>query len=181
MLDQAVATAAAEPVAGGPGTFADRIQENQSMVFSIAYHSLRDYSLAEEVAQDVFLELHKRFETFESPSHVRNWLRTVAANRCIDQSRRRKLRPQLGLDEVREPASPPPPGDPLLETLLGRLVASLPEKHRMVLILRYQEDLDPVEIAATLHMRLATVRSHLRRSLGILRQKMARAGGGTSQ
>jgi RNA polymerase sigma-70 factor (ECF subfamily) len=181
MLDQAVATAAAEPVAGGPGTFADRIRENQSMVFSIAYHSLRDYSLAEEVAQDVFLELHKRFGTFDSPLHVRNWLRTVVANRCIDQSRRRKLRPQLGLDEVREPASPPPPGDPLLETLLGRLVASLPEKHRMVLILRYQEDLDPVEIAGTLHMRLGTVRSHLRRSLGILRQKMARAGGGTSQ
>jgi len=87
----------------------------------------------------------------------------------------------LGLDEVREPASPAPPGDPLLQTLLGRLVASLPEKHRMVVILHYQEDLDPVEIAATLHMRLGTVRSHLRRSLGILRQKMARAGGGTSQ
>ena len=180
MLDQAVATTVTEPVAGGPGTFADRIRENRSMVFSIAYHSLRDYSLAEEMAQDVFLELHKRFGTFESPSHVRNWLRTVVANRCIDQSRRRKLRPQLGLDDVREPASPPPPGDPLLETLLGRLIASLPEKHRMVVILRYQEDLDPVEIAGTLHMRLGTVRSHLRRSLEILRQKMARAGGGTT-
>ncbi len=124
MLNQAVATLAAEPVAGGPGTFADRIQENQSMVFSIAYHSLRDYSLAEELAQDVFLELHKRFETFQSRSHVRNWLRKVAANRCIDQSRRRKLRPQLGLDDVLEPASPPPTGDPLLGALLGRLRAS---------------------------------------------------------
>jgi RNA polymerase sigma-70 factor (ECF subfamily) len=51
----------------------------------------------------------------------------------------------------------------------------------MVVILRYQEDLDPVEIAGTLHMRLGTVRSHLRRSLGILRQKMARAGGGVGQ
>jgi RNA polymerase sigma-70 factor (ECF subfamily) len=181
MLDQAAATLSAKPAAGGPGAFADRIRENQSMVFSMAYHSLRDRSLAEEVAQDVFLELHKRFETFESPSHVRNWLRKVAANRCIDQSRRRELRPQLGLDDVREPASPPPAGDPLLGALLGRLVASLPEKHRMVVILRYQEDLDPVEIAETLDMPLGTVRSHLRRSLGILRRKMARAGGGTSR
>jgi RNA polymerase sigma-70 factor (ECF subfamily) len=83
------------------------------------------------------------------------------------------------LDDVREPASPPPTGDPLLGALLGRLVAGLPEKHRMVVILRYQEDLDPVEIAETLDMPLGTVRSHPRRSIGILRQKMARAGGGT--
>jgi RNA polymerase sigma-70 factor (ECF subfamily) len=179
MLNQAVAAVATEFVAGEPRTLVQAIRENQAMVFSIAYHSLRDYSLAEEVAQDVFLELHGRFDTFESPSHVRNWLRKVAANRCIDQARRRKLRPQLGLDDVREPASPPPPGDPLLGALLGRLVASLPEKHRMVVILRYQEDLDPVEIAEALDMPLGTVRSHLRRSLGILRQKMARAGGGT--
>jgi RNA polymerase sigma-70 factor (ECF subfamily) len=180
MLSQAVAAVATEFVAGEPRTLVQAIRENQAMVFSIAYHSLRDYSLAEEVAQDVFLELHRRFDTFESPSHVRNWLRRVAANRCIDQSRRRKLRPQLGLDDVREPASPPPPGDPLLGALLGRLVASLPEKHRMVVILRYQEDLDPVEIAEALDMPLGTVRSHLRRSLEILRQKMARAGGGTT-
>jgi RNA polymerase sigma-70 factor, ECF subfamily len=179
MLNQAVAAVATESVAGGPGTFAERLRENQSMVFSIALHSLRDYSLAEEVAQDVFLELHRRFDTFESPSHVRNWLRTVAANRCIDQSRRRKLRPQVGLNDVPEPASPPPPGDPLLGALLGRLVASLPEKHRMVVILRYQEDLDPAEIAEALDMPVGTVKSHLRRSMGILRQKVARAGGGT--
>jgi RNA polymerase sigma-70 factor (ECF subfamily) len=48
----------------------------------------------------------------------------------------------------------------------------------MVVILHYQEDLDPVEIAEELDMPLGTVRSHLRRSIGILRQKMARAGGG---
>jgi RNA polymerase sigma-70 factor (ECF subfamily) len=158
--------------------FAALVRENQAMVYSIAYHSLRDHALAEELAQDVFLELHRRQERFESPSHVRNWLRRVTANRCIDQSRRRKLRPKLGLDDVEEPAVPPALGDPMVGVLLRRLIAGLPEKPRMVVVLRYQEDLDPAEIAATLDMPLRTVKSHLRRSIEVLRRRMKRAGEG---
>ena len=77
------------------------------MVFSLAYHFLHDAALAEEVAQDVFLELHGRLGALESPAHIRHWLRRVTAHRSIDQSRRRKVRPQVGLDEVPEPSSPP--------------------------------------------------------------------------
>jgi RNA polymerase sigma-70 factor (ECF subfamily) len=62
--------------------------------------------------------------------------------------------------------------DLLLADRLDRLVAALPPQPRMVLVLRYQEDLDPSEIAAALSMPVNTVKSHLRRALAVLRAKL---------
>jgi RNA polymerase sigma-70 factor (ECF subfamily) len=53
------------------------------------------------------------------------------------------------------------------------MVASLPEKARMVVLLRYQEDLDPEDIARLLEMPVNTVKSQLQRALAMLRQKAA--------
>jgi RNA polymerase sigma-70 factor (ECF subfamily) len=53
------------------------------------------------------------------------------------------------------------------------LVASLPEKWRLVVLLRYQEDLDAVEIAKVLQISVNTVKSRLQRALAMLRQKAA--------
>ncbi len=75
-----------------PRTFATVLRAQQSMVFSIAYHFLRDHSAAEEVAQDVFLELHKRFDQFESElAHIVFWLRKVAGYRSIDYVRKPEI------------------------------------------------------------------------------------------
>ena len=147
------------------------------MVFSLAWRFLRDRSLAEELAQDVFLELHRHLGAIESPAHLVFWLRKVASRRCIDQTRRRAFWPKFRLDEVPEPAARTREADPLVSRALARLVASLPEKARMVVILRYQEDLDPSEIAEVLEMPLGTVKSHLQRSLDLLRDKLARSVG----
>jgi RNA polymerase sigma-70 factor (ECF subfamily) len=65
-------------------------------------------------------------------------------------------------------------GDPLLSRQLQQLLASLPPLQRNVLALRYQEDLSPDEIAATLEMPVATVKSHLQRTLKLLRTKAER-------
>jgi len=65
----------------------------------------------------------------------------------------------------------------MLRERLRKLVQSLPEKARTVMILRYQEDLDPEEIARTLEMPVRTVKSHLQRSLALLREKLSRARG----
>jgi RNA polymerase sigma-70 factor (ECF subfamily) len=70
--------------------------------------------------------------------------------------------------------------DFMLRDALRRLVATLPEKARLVVTLRYQEDLDPTEIARVLEMPLNTVKSHLRRSLAILREKVSRSFGETA-
>ena len=154
------------------------VREHQAMVFSIAWHFLRDRSMAEELAQEVFLHLYRNLGAIQSPAHLVYWLRKVTSHRCIDQARRRKLRPRLSLTEYLERAPEPaarfPVADPMLAGVLSRLIARLPERSRMIVILRFQEDLDPAEIAATLEIPLGTVKSNLHRSLALLRGKLER-------
>ncbi len=161
----------------GPRTFASVLHAKQSMVFSIAYHFLRDRSAAEEVAQDVFLQLHRRFDDLKSDEHVSFWLRKVASHRCIDYVRKQKSQAAVGLDDVPVPSVEDVPQDHFLNRRLQTLIASLPEKPRMVMILRYQEDLMPEEIASVMEMPVRTVKSHLQRSLAMLREKIDRSMG----
>src|ERR1019366_3943480 len=146
------------------------VREHQAMVFSVAYHFLGDRAAAEELAQDVFMQLFRHLGRLQSPEHVVFWLRRVTANRCIDEARRRQRRPEIQLEEMPDPAAPAPAADPLVSDLLRRLVASLPEKARMMVVLRYQEDLDPEDIASVMNVPLNTVKSQLQRALTMLRQ-----------
>lgn len=150
------------------------MRQHQSMVFSLAYHFLHNRDTAEEVAQEVFLSLHRNLRSIQSPAHAAFWLRKVTVQRAIDEGRRRARRPQVALEEVAEPAAHSAPQDPMLRDRLRRLIATLAEAPRAVMILRYQEDLDPAEIAEILGMPVATVKSHLQRSLALLREKLAR-------
>jgi RNA polymerase sigma-70 factor, ECF subfamily len=63
-------------------------------------------------------------------------------------------------------------GDPLLQRRLHEVIAHLPPVPRAVVLLRYQEDLDPTEIARTLGMPINSVKSHLKRSLAVLRARI---------
>ena len=174
-----MAMAATAPEARIAIDFADLVRRHQSMVFSIALHFVGDRSAAEELSQDVFLQLHRNLASLESDAHITFWLRKVTAHRCIDSTRRRRV-PHVSLDEAPEPSTPAESPDPFLARRLQSCVASLPEKPRMVVILRYQEDLGPEDIAQILSMPVATVKSHLQRALATLREKVTRSIGDVS-
>jgi RNA polymerase sigma-70 factor (ECF subfamily) len=157
------------------GAFEAAVREHQGMVYSVAYHFLQDRPAAEELAQEVFLELFRHWDEIQSREHRIFWLRKVASRRCIDQVRRRKLRAHLSLDDAPEPFTFMPATDPLLKRYIEKLLARLPEAPRLVVILRYQEGLDPSDIAELLDMPVATVKSHLQRSLAVLRRRLAHA------
>lgn len=152
--------------------FARIVVDNQSLVFSLALRFLRDREGAEELAQDVFLQLYQKLGQIENPSHATWWLRRAICHRCIDEARKRKLRPRIGLEAVPEPSAETRHADPMLNERIRRLVEKLPESARAVVLLRYQEDLDPSEIADLLNMPVSTVKSHLHRSLALLRAKL---------
>jgi RNA polymerase sigma-70 factor, ECF subfamily len=167
----------ANPGAASEMDFAEVLRANQSMVFSLAFHFLRDHGAAEEVAQDVFLRLHRKIDDLESPRHVIFWLRKVTSRRCIDYVRKRRSQSTIALADTAEPSAADQRGDPLLNRRLRQLIATLPEKPRMAMVLRYQEDLTPEEISEVLEMPVRTVKSHLHRSLAILREKIERSMG----
>lgn len=154
--------------------FEQLVDEHQSMVFSLAWRMTGDRGLAEEVAQDVFLELDAHLGRMESPEHACNWLRRVAMSRSADALRRRKVRGvDLWVEMDQDYGAPAEDRASPLGTRLEQLLATLPEPQRAALVLRYQEDLTPEEIAATLDAPLATVKSHLQRGLKLLRAKAA--------
>jgi RNA polymerase sigma-70 factor (ECF subfamily) len=159
---------------GDHDAFAALVREHESMVYSIAWHFFRDRGRAEEVAQEVFLQLYRTIADIGSPAHLLFWLRRVTSNRCIDENRRWRFRP-LPLADVPEPRSSHAEPDPILDRRLGRLMLQLPSDQRVIITLRYQEGLQPAEIGDLVGMPVNTVKSHLRRGLATLRSRFGAA------
>ncbi len=172
---QLVATATTSAIPDEPSiempTFAETVEAHKAMVFSIAWHVLRDRSAAEELAQDVFLQLHCSWHSMKSREHIVFWLRKVATHRALDEVRKRNHRPETSLEETGEPTVLERMQDSLLSSYLERMIASLPDKQRAAIVLRYQEDMAPDEIAKVLDMNVSTVKTLITRGLDLLRSK----------
>jgi len=162
---------------GDPAAFADIVRSHQAMVFSLALHFVGDRPSAEDLAQEVFLRLYQHLDRIETPVHLLLWLRRVTSRCCIDWSRRCPRADHVPLEDRQiadglEPTVRAASRDIWLEERLRALMIELPAAGRLVLTLRYQEDLDPSEIARVLDMPLNTVKSHLRRSVEHLRARL---------
>jgi RNA polymerase sigma-70 factor (ECF subfamily) len=151
------------------------VEEHQSMVFSIALRVLGDRGAAEEVAQDVFVELYGAIARLESVEHVKFWLRRVTSHRSLDYLRRGRLRPEFAAEEWTEEHGrgwdESVVRNGAVAIRLEQMVSALPKGLRAAVVLRYQEDLSPDEIANVLEQPLATVKSNLQRGLEMLRRK----------
>jgi RNA polymerase sigma-70 factor (ECF subfamily) len=158
--------------AGDAGAFAELVRAHQGSVFSIGYRMLNRRDAAEDLAQDVFLQLYRKLEHIESLEHLGFWLRRVAANLAIDWLRRLPHTTTQPLDDGAAVAAPHREEDPLMSRELERLLGELTPSARAVMLLRYQEDLDVAEVGAALDMPVNTVKSHIKRSLTQLRSRM---------
>jgi RNA polymerase sigma-70 factor (ECF subfamily) len=164
--------------------FRDLVELHQSRVYSIAFRILGDRGTAEEVAQDVFLALYCHLDRLQSQEHLLAWLRRVTVNRATDAYRRRASRADFAADEFCEERtilysngianSELSFESVLTSTPIEQMVATLSPSQRAVLLLRYQEDMLPTEIAVCLSMPLGTVKSHLQRALKLLRSQAER-------
>jgi RNA polymerase sigma-70 factor (ECF subfamily) len=159
---------------GDLSAFAELVRTFERLVFSLGLRMLANRQSAEDLAQEVFLQLHQHLAEIESGSHLAFWLRRVAAHRAIDRLRRQP-EGEVELSEADSVVHEADTRDPMLEHRLRLLVAQLSPAARAVILLRYQEDLDPNEIARTLDMPVNTVKSHLKRSLTVLRTRILEA------
>ena len=167
--------------AGDVHAFAELVRGHQRSVYSLALRMLCNREAAEDLSQDVFLELHRRLAGIESAGHLAHWLRRVVVHRAIDLLRSPSY-VHRGQSEEMSDLAAPMDDDPILWQQLRALLDELPPAARAVMLLRYQEDLDPLEISSTLAMPINTVKSHLKRSLAALRLRLrandcAMAGG----
>jgi RNA polymerase sigma-70 factor (ECF subfamily) len=156
------------------------VETHQRMVFSLALRLMGEYGAAEEVAQDAFLDLFRKGERLQSEDHVRFWLRRVTVHRATDAMRRRSRQPEAAAEEWMEERHGSANGDDADEPMnagfaakLEELLQALPETMRVAVVLRYQEEMRPDEIAALLGQTVTTVKSNLHRGLQLLRRKAA--------
>jgi RNA polymerase sigma-70 factor (ECF subfamily) len=162
----------AQARAGDRDAFATLVRAHQGSVFSIGLRMLSRRDAAEDLAQDVFLQLYRKLDSIQSLEHLGFWLRRVAANLAIDWLRRRPYSDTQPLEEGAEVAAQEVAEDPLMSRELMRLLGELAPHPRAVMLLRYQDDRDVAEIAAMLDMPVNTVKSHIKRSLTALRGQM---------
>ena len=152
-----------------------------SDVINVAYSYLKNYHLAQDVAQDVFLRAYSRYDSFRGESSVKTWLLSITANRCKDYLRSWAARHEVldggGFDY--EPA-PFDTEREVTESLerdrLWAAVHSLPIKYREVLILYYQRGMSGQEIAAVLGTSEQTVRTRLHRGRQALKAQLEEGG-----
>jgi RNA polymerase sigma-70 factor (ECF subfamily) len=161
----------AQARAGNAAALVALIREHQRAIYSIALRMLGTREGAEDLTQEVFMQLGAKIGSIASKEHLRFWLRQVTANRAIDQLRHDARFQMLPLCEESPLFRESEHADPLLQKHLHALLAELSAPARAVLLLRYQEDLDPGDIARALEMPINTVKSHLKRSLEALRNR----------
>jgi RNA polymerase sigma-70 factor (ECF subfamily) len=165
---------------GDPRAFEDLVIAYQHRVFGVALRMLGNRAEAEELAQEVFLRVHRSIGEFRGEAKLSTWLYAIASRLCLNRltsGERRAVRQgeetllRLASREV-GPAEEVERSE--LETALHRAIAELGEERRIVVVLRDLEGLSYEEIAAALELELGTVRSRLHRARMDLREKLER-------
>lgn len=158
------------------------VRQHSRMVYRIAYAVLRSHHDAEDAAQETFLRVLRYSHKLASVENGKTWLARIAWRVAEDRSQQRGRRREIALDDPEKPEGETASSDfPAHEVvhgsqvgeLLERLINNLPEKLRQPLILSALEEMSPVEVAATLGMSEAAVRSRVFRARQILREKLA--------
>jgi RNA polymerase sigma-70 factor (ECF subfamily) len=134
-------------------------------VYRLALGFVREPADAEDLAQEAFVRLWRALPLYDGRAAFSTWLYVIARNACLNEVRRRGLRPTTPLAEDAEPVagtSWAPPIDRRLDC--ETLVEALPEPQRLIVRLFYLEERSYEQVAAMLDMPINTVRSHLHRA-----------------
>jgi RNA polymerase sigma-70 factor (ECF subfamily) len=184
--DEALMRATAQ---GDDEAFAQLVRRHQDLVFGVVYKMLGTYHHeAEDVAQQVFIRVHRAAPRWRPEAKFTTWLLTICRHCVFTQlkrSRRRQMEPLEPVgprDEAYESPHPDPEArtaDALLQEKELRMeleaaMASLPEPQRAALVLRQYEQLDYEDIARVLETTVPAVKSLLFRAREVLRARLKR-------
>ena len=163
---------------GETGAYRALFEKYKDKVYSVALRYTGDASAAQDIAQDTFLKLFSAIEGFRGDSGFESWLYRLVVNRCFDQKRRtRRLMPLM--DEFF--AALHAPDESILDEVLrsemsahvASVVASLPPDQRMVIVLRYTQNLSYDEIAEILGCSSGTIGSRLNRAHRVIARRLS--------
>jgi RNA polymerase sigma-70 factor (ECF subfamily) len=172
---------------GDSVAFAELVEKYKQPVMNLIYRILRDGTEAEDLAQNVFLQVYKSAHRYEASARFTTWLFTIARNLCLNEIRRRSRHPADSLDATYPESDDQPirqfednkvfsPPDTLLHNELERKIeqamAELPENQRTAILLCRQDELSYEEIAKVLGCSLSATKSLIHRGRETLKEQL---------
>ena len=172
---------------GDASAFAELVDKYKQPVMNFVYRMLRDLTEAEDLAQNVFLQVHKSAHRYEVSSRFSTWLFTIARNLCLNEIRRRSRHPADSMETAPpEQEDQParqfedqktflPPQSLLhgeLETKIEEALSELPENQRTAITLCRQDELSYEDIARVLGCSVSATKSLIHRGRETLKQRL---------
>jgi RNA polymerase sigma-70 factor (ECF subfamily) len=172
---------------GDRAAFAALVEKYQQPVMNFVRRTLRDETEAEDLAQNVFLQVYKSASRYVSTAKFSTWLFTIARNLCLNEIRRRSRHPTESLDATHPESDDQPlhqfedkkissaPDSLLQRELVEKIeqaLAELPENQRTALLLCRQDELSYDEIAEVLDCSLSATKSLIHRGRETLKEKL---------
>lgn len=158
------------------------VQRYQRQVYSLAYRMIGNAEDASDLVQETFLRAYGALPTFRQDASFLTWLYKIASNLTIDLMRSRRAKSALSLEveleEGREPAADrsASPEDTTVKgavcEVVHRAVMNLPERYRLVVVMRHLQGMSIEEIAEQLQIPTGTVKTHLFRAREMLRDRL---------
>jgi RNA polymerase sigma-70 factor (ECF subfamily) len=167
--------------------FETLVERYKQPVINLLYRTLPDATEAEDLAQNVFIQVHKSAHRYEASARFSTWLFTIARNLCLNEIRRRSRHPAESLDlthpenddqplrQIEDVKQFAPPDTMLQGELTDKIeeaIASLPENQRTAMLLCRQDDLSYDDIAKVLGCSLSATKSLIHRARETLKQRL---------
>jgi RNA polymerase sigma-70 factor (ECF subfamily) len=183
LVEQSDAELVRQTLCGNTAAYNGLVQRYQRQVYNLAYRMLGNAEDAGDLVQETFLRAYAALASFRQDASFLTWLYKITSNLCIDQLRSRRSKGALSLEveleEGREPASESRACAPedsavrgAVQDVVHKAILNLPERYRVVVIMRHLQDMSVDEIARTLDLPTGTVKTHLFRAREMLRERL---------
>ena len=177
-----------DTLGGNPLAFQLLVERYQDKVFALVRHYTRNAVEIEDIAQDTFLKVYRKLESFQHQSSFSTWLYRIAVNTALDFRKKTGRSPVLAVEDpelagpeaTQEPSgqriAPPDAGLEKEEIahITHQVLDELPEIFRTVLVLREFEEQSYQEMADVLGISIGTVESRLFRARARFKDALAR-------
>jgi RNA polymerase sigma-70 factor, ECF subfamily len=157
--------------------FSELVDRYKDLVYAMVYRLARERSQVDDLAQEVFLKVHRGLPYFRGEARLSTWIYRIVANVCA-QARSRPMR-EVPLDRGadRTPIDPPSIdgafADIELRDRLDKAMAQLPEQYRFLIAAHHLRGVQYEALAEALDLPLGTIKTHLHRAKRRLRELLA--------
>lgn len=173
---------------GNIDAFEDIVKKYENKVYGIVFHMMKNQNEVEDLAQEVFLKVYKNLDRFKGDSSLYTWIYKITVNLCLDELKKRKniiyLDEKISVEDgeidkelpSNERSQEELYEDKELKENLHRCINKLPDKQKMMIVLRDIKGFSYDEIAKITNNKIGTVKSQINRARLKLKELLDKEG-----